>query len=226
LAALQVEYEAAFHLTFHAAELMGKEEVGVATDDERAVLRLLTPVVKLYTARQAIASASEVIEAFGGAGYVEDTGIPRHLRDAQVLSIWEGTTNVLSLDVLRAIDKDEAFRPFMNDLRRRLEDIQSPLLRDLVQRVRTAAVQIEAHAQNAHGDTTDYREAGARAFSYSLARTYAASLLLEHADWQLEHENDSRGAEVSARWCVRDLAPLVDPDPEHREISERLAADE
>ena len=226
LAALQVEYEAAFHLTFHTAELMGKEELGVATEDERAVLRLLTPIVKLYTARQAIASASEVIEAFGGAGYIEDTGIPRHLRDAQVLSIWEGTTNVLSLDVLRAIDKDEAFPLFVNDLRERLEAIRSPLLRDLVQRVRTAAVRIEAHLQKAHTDTSDYREAGARAFAYGLARSYTASLLLEHADWQLEHENDNRGVGVLQRWCASELAPLVDPDPTHREVSERLAADE
>src|SRR5262249_39306737 len=113
LAALQVEYEAAFHLTFHLAELMGEEELGEAPAGETAVLRLLTPVVKLYTARQAIALASEVLEAFGGAGYVEDTGLPRLLRDAQVLSIWEGTTNVLSLDTLRAIEKDGAFEPFL-----------------------------------------------------------------------------------------------------------------
>ena len=48
-------------------------------------------------------SASEYVECFGGAGYVEDTGVPRLLRDAQVLPIWEGTTNVLALDVLRAV---------------------------------------------------------------------------------------------------------------------------
>src|SRR5262249_53677312 len=111
LAALQVEFEAAFHLSFRVAELMGRGETGAATDDERAVLRLLTPLVKLYTAKQAIATCSEVLEAFGGAGYVEDTGLPRLLRDAQVLSIWEGTTNVLSLDVLRAIEKEAAFQP-------------------------------------------------------------------------------------------------------------------
>ena len=118
-----MEFEAAFHLVFRVAELIGKEEVGEASADELAVLRLLTPVVKLYTARQAIASASEVLEAFGGAGYVEDTGLPRLLRDAQVLSIWEGTTNVLSLDVLRAIEKESAFEPFMADIHRRIEAI-------------------------------------------------------------------------------------------------------
>ena len=47
--------------------------------------------------------ASEVLESFGGAGYVEDTGLPVLLRDSQVLPIWEGTTNVLALDTLRAL---------------------------------------------------------------------------------------------------------------------------
>src|SRR4029078_3151803 len=69
-------------------------------------LRLSAPLARLSTGRQAVASASEILEAFGGAGYVEDTGLPVLLRDAQVLPIWEGTTNVLSLDVLRVIAKE------------------------------------------------------------------------------------------------------------------------
>lgn len=51
---------------------------------------------------------------FGGAGYVEDTGLPRLLRDAQVFAIWEGTTNVLSLDMLRAFERDQAL-PILMD---------------------------------------------------------------------------------------------------------------
>jgi hypothetical protein len=53
---------------------------------------------------------SEVIESIGGMAYIEDTGLPRLLRDAQVFSIWEGTTNVLSLDFLRACEKERAMR--------------------------------------------------------------------------------------------------------------------
>ena len=54
--------------------------------------------------------ASEALEAFGGAGYVEDTGLPTLLRDAQVLPIWEGTTNVLALDALLRTDLAEGLR--------------------------------------------------------------------------------------------------------------------
>src|SRR5690606_29002435 len=92
LASLEVECTAALHLAARVAVLLGREECGTASAADSAILRLLVPV------------ASEVVECFGGAGYVEDTGIPRLLRDAQVLSIWEGTTNVLAVDTLRALD--------------------------------------------------------------------------------------------------------------------------
>ena len=101
LAGFQAETEAAFYLAFRVAELTGRSETGEASEGEMLLLRLLTPIMKLTTGKQAVAVASEVLEAFGGAGYVEDTGLPTILRDAQVLPIWEGTTNVLSLDVLR-----------------------------------------------------------------------------------------------------------------------------
>jgi alkylation response protein AidB-like acyl-CoA dehydrogenase len=212
LANLQVDFEAAFVLTFRVAELMGKEETGTATDQEKAVLRLLTPVAKLYTAKQAIASASEVLEAFGGAGYVEDTGLPRLLRDAQVLSIWEGTTNVLSLDVLRAIEKDAAFGPFMADLRTRFERVKDTALSQSVNRIRTAAMRLESYLQKDQIEPMEVLEAGARGFAYGLARTYAASLLVEQAEWLMENEIPSHGLAVAERWCAQELAPLLSPN--------------
>ena len=73
---------------------------------ESRLLRLLTPVAKALTAKESVAVASEGLEFFGGQGYIESTGLPGILRDAQVLPIWEGTTNVLSLDVVRVLRSD------------------------------------------------------------------------------------------------------------------------
>jgi alkylation response protein AidB-like acyl-CoA dehydrogenase len=106
LAGLQAEAEAAFHLAFYVAELTGRSDMDELSEHEALLLRLLTPVMKLTTGKQAVMVLSEVLEAFGGAGYVEDTGLPQLLRDAQVLPIWEGTTNVLSLDTLRALRQE------------------------------------------------------------------------------------------------------------------------
>jgi alkylation response protein AidB-like acyl-CoA dehydrogenase len=226
LAALQVEYEAAFHLAFHLAELMGKDEVDEATAEERAVLRLLTPVVKLYTARQAIAGASEVLEAFGGAGYVEDTGLPHLLRDAQVLSIWEGTTNVLSLDALRAIAREAALEPFLADLGSRLVNVRTAELAPAVANVRAAVARIEAFWRCGVSAGNDFLQSGARAFAYSLARSYAGGLLIQHADWLCQVEQDRHGTIVARRWCAQELAPLVASDESHRADSQALALDE
>jgi acyl-CoA dehydrogenase len=100
------EHRRQFLLTFFVAELFGAAE---CDDDPAAdkLLRLLTPVVKLYTAKQAIRIVSEALEGLGGAGYMEDLGMAKHYRDVQTLSIWEGTTNVLSLDMLRAVQKED-----------------------------------------------------------------------------------------------------------------------
>ena len=100
LAGLEAQTRAAFLLAFELVELMGRQEAGRDAMSNVRLLRLITPIAKLLTARQAVAVVSECIEAFGGAGYVEDTGLPALLRDTQVLPIWEGTTNVLSLDAL------------------------------------------------------------------------------------------------------------------------------
>ncbi len=72
-------------------------------ENDSLLLRLLTPLAKLYTGKAAVACASEGVENLGGVGYLETSGMPRILRDAQTLPVWEGTTNVLSMDVLRVL---------------------------------------------------------------------------------------------------------------------------
>jgi len=226
LAALETEYEGAFDLVFRLVELLGKDDTRTATRDETAVLRLLTPIAKLYTGKMGVAVASEVVECFGGAGYMEDSGIPRILRDSQTLAIWEGTTNVLSLDTLRAIEKDQAFPPFLAEIRARVAAVKRPELAESAARVREAAARLEAYLPRAVAEGLDFVEAGARAFAYSLARTYAGSLLLENAGWSLEHEADRRPLVVARRWCAQELAPLVHADASHRAESRALALDE
>ena len=85
---------------------------------EQLLSRLLTPIGKLTTGKQGVAVASEALESFGGAGYVNDTGLPKLLADAQVLPIWEGTTNVLSLDTLRALKQEGVWESFVGEIRR------------------------------------------------------------------------------------------------------------
>lgn len=106
LASLEDSWARCFAFVFRVGELLGKDETQSISAVEKAELRAMTPILKLYTAKECLRVTSEVCEGFGGAGYIEDTGIPVLLRDAQVFSIWEGTTNVLSLDFLRALKKE------------------------------------------------------------------------------------------------------------------------
>ncbi|HEX7623151.1 MAG TPA: acyl-CoA dehydrogenase family protein, partial [Anaeromyxobacteraceae bacterium] len=129
LAALDAEREGAFLLAFRTAELLGLREGGEAKDQGSLLLRALTPLAKLTTAKQAVAVASEALECFGGAGYVEDTGLPRLLRDAQVLPIWEGTTNVLALDLLRALSAEGARPALAGEVERAARSARDPALR-------------------------------------------------------------------------------------------------
>lgn len=83
-------------------------ENGKGTPQELTMQRVLSPLVKLFTAKEALKVVSEGIECFGALGYMEDSGLPVFLRDAQVLTIWEGTTNVLCWDLVRALQSMKA----------------------------------------------------------------------------------------------------------------------
>ncbi len=216
LAGLQAEAEAAFHLAFYVAELVGRGETGEIDDEESVMLRLLTPVMKLTTAKQAVHVASEVLEAFGGAGYVEDTGLPMLLRDSQVLPIWEGTTNVLSLDALRALGADAlAFQVLKTKVSRWLEAAAHDERLAAAGRICLSALD---HAGSwlarAKQDGQSAVEAGARRFALRLGRAAELALLIKHARWSLEKEGDQRAAAAVSRFASSgiDLPDTQDTD--------------
>jgi len=216
-----VDYAASFHIVMRAVELLGKEETGKATDEESALLRLLTPVTKLFAGKKVMSVTSEVMEMFGGAGYVEDTKMPRMLRDAQVFPIWEGTTNVLSLDVLRAIEKENAFKPFMKEIAAHLQNImKEPMagqqLKGEVQAIEKALKDLETyfHKIVAAGPTgLEDLQANARYFALSLGNIFAATLMTEFA----LHTKDLRDIETARRWCTRNaLFEVPETSASHR----------
>ncbi|KAJ7099435.1 acyl-CoA dehydrogenase/oxidase [Mycena belliarum] len=91
LANISVLYAALTHFTFGAVLLLGKSECGVASQEELARLRLLTPVVKGFTALKAVGAMEECMAALGAQGYIEETGFGRLIRDALVAKILNST---------------------------------------------------------------------------------------------------------------------------------------
>src|SRR5207253_9558073 len=115
---MSAQADGGLYLTMRMAQLLGRIETGEAGAGEAALFRLGIALAKLYTAKQAVAVVSEAIECFGGQGYMEDTGLPVLLRNAQVLPIWEGTTSILSLDALRVLRKTETVEALGAELTR------------------------------------------------------------------------------------------------------------
>jgi alkylation response protein AidB-like acyl-CoA dehydrogenase len=197
LAGVQAEYEAGFHLAFLLVEWLGRHETAEMPPRQRDFLRFLTPVVKLVTGRQAVAGLSEIIESFGGAGYVEDTGIPVLLRDAQVFSIWEGTTNVLALDALRALHTGAALDQLGIEVESALSAVRQVSLHDAGNRARVALNRAMEWLKQASGANL---EAGARRFAMTVGRSLALIALCRHAQWSLDHEQDGRPAAAARRF--------------------------
>jgi putative acyl-CoA dehydrogenase len=102
LADMALESEAALVL----AMLLARAAEADADPSLRAAARIVTPAAKYWICRRAIAATAEAMEALGGNGYVEESPLPRLYREAPVNSIWEGSGNIVCLDVERAIRRE------------------------------------------------------------------------------------------------------------------------
>ncbi|WP_144475260.1 acyl-CoA dehydrogenase family protein [Cytobacillus oceanisediminis] len=100
-------------------EKVMRNEPGVSEKDI-VLNRLYIALLKKETAEQAVHFAHEAIEMYGGNGYIEDFVTPRLLRDAQVLTVWEGTANILGLEVLRLMEKFNAGGLFLEEMKVRI----------------------------------------------------------------------------------------------------------
>jgi putative acyl-CoA dehydrogenase len=153
LADLCVESEAATAL---ALRLAGAYDRG-----ETAFARIATAIAKYWVCKRGPGHAAEALECLGGNGYVEESGLPRVYRQQPLLSIWEGSGNVVCLDVLRA-------------MRREPETVEA-----LLAEIRLAG---EPRLDRLAGDAlADADEEGARRLVERLALALQGSLLVRHA---------------------------------------------
>lgn len=116
--------EQALSLSFLTADALDRAEAG--SQDAAALLRILTPTLKLRATRDARQVTGDAMEMRGGIGYIEEFVTPRLLRDAHLGSIWEGTSNIVALDAMsRAVAKHGAEAALGADWHARLDDSAS-----------------------------------------------------------------------------------------------------
>lgn len=164
LADLCVESEAA---TASALRLARAHDAD-ADAHELAFKRIATPVLKYWVCKRGPAHAAEALECLGGNGYIEESAMARRYREQPLMSIWEGSGNVICLDVLRAMNRSpETLDAFVDEVElakgadRRLDDHLRDLKKDLLDQAT--------------------KERSARRLVEDMALALQGSLLLRHA---------------------------------------------
>ncbi|MGW1744135.1 acyl-CoA dehydrogenase family protein [Streptomyces sp. NPDC002092] len=112
LADLALESEAATTLALRLAAACDD-----GSEQERALLRIAVPAAKYWVTKRCTPVAVEAAECLGGNGYVEESGLPRLVRESPLNSIWEGAGNVQALDVLRALQREpQALNAYLQEV--------------------------------------------------------------------------------------------------------------
>jgi alkylation response protein AidB-like acyl-CoA dehydrogenase len=199
LASVTVHYHALAQISFSAAQLLGKVECQTATGGEEARLRLLTPVLKGFVSLKAVDGVEECMTALGGQGYMEETGIGRLIRDGLVERIWEGTVNILALDLLRAAKQKDAVSSFIEWAYSVLdgEKLHGQDIRQIKLKIRECVDLLPKALE-----TTASNPLAARATLMFVGVIWSALCLFEQATWSYASNDLSLNvdAEVLRRW--------------------------
>ena len=204
----------AFLLTFESVRALDRADGG--DEDARRLTRLLIPMAKILSGKLAVQMVSDAMEAIGGNAYVEESILPRLLRDCQVLPIWEGTSNILSLDVMRANRRDRSYEPFFARVGHALEAAaKEPPLAAIAEQVQERIGRDARSLETMAGQSLDDQQRGAREWVETAGRTMTLALLLEAAS----------GSPLSRRGVRRRPAPpRASVRRDGRDVSRRRGA--
>jgi acyl-CoA dehydrogenase len=197
---MAVDYEAAAAFSFEGARLLDERER--EGDDSYAyqLMRLLIPIAKYKTARMSVEMTSYAMEILGGNGYVREHTTERLLRDAQVLPIWEGPSNILALDTLRALNRENAHEALLPHVQSKLVALEHPHLEALAEEVDERFRELQNALATLATEDGDYAQYHAKRLADLIFDVVTAVLLLEEAQSQLDEEGDARKALVAERF--------------------------
>jgi acyl-CoA dehydrogenase len=200
-----LDVEAALAAVVETAAVLERADAG---DGEAARLaRILTPLLKATVTRRARQTTGEAMEARGGNGYVEEWVNPRLVRDAHLGSIWEGTTNVVQLDVLRAMAREGAHRPLLDWAAGAPRPPHAGLTRLLDRAVR----RLDARCAEVLALPDERRELAMPGLAPALYHLAAATCLAAEAAHQLAAEGSARKLVVALAYAARWLGGAGDP---------------
>ncbi|MBW8051953.1 MAG: acyl-CoA dehydrogenase [Cytophagales bacterium] len=170
-----------FYLVWRAIKALDLADSG--NQNEAELFRLITPMVKKWSAEKGVYIVRESMELMGGLGYIEDTGMPKIMRDVMVTPIWEGVGNIMVLDMLRAMVKSKGFEMMCSEINQNASlhhEYKKPMLTELDDLIR--------FAKGFKDMKQDKMEYSAKLFFEKLTNLYQIALLLgalnkESEDW-------------------------------------------
>jgi alkylation response protein AidB-like acyl-CoA dehydrogenase len=200
-----LDVESCAALVFHGAALLDRADAGDTT--ARRLARIITPLSKFYVTKRARWVTGEALELRGGNGYIEEWINPRLLRDSHLGSIWEGTTNIVALDVLRAILRDEAGAALLDDLRGRLAALRDAPTRHVAAWLAPAIEATATFLAQLPERAAAEREAVMLRLAEQLAHLTMTTLLLEEAEALADATGSYRKLLVATAYARRALWP-------------------
>ncbi|TDD39817.1 acyl-CoA dehydrogenase family protein [Saccharopolyspora elongata] len=208
---MMLHTEAGLGFVLEAAATLDRADAGDA--DASRLIRVLTPLGKHHLCKLAREVTGEAMEIRGGNGYIEDWVNPRLLRDAHLGSIWEGSSNVIALDVLRCIRKDNAHELLADSAQQRLERIADADVKAAAEQLLTEVEGLRTLGKALLSESDEYAQAMCGDFTMLAACTTMASLLFEQADHEARSGRGYRKLLV-AKTYLHHAMRGTDPVPE------------
>lgn len=209
---LQSLYLGDFYLVWRAIQAMDDSEQGKETENQ--LKRILVPMAKWRTADHAVYIVRECMELMGGNGYIEDFVMPKLLRDINVLPIWEGSGNVIVLDILRAAKKSNGVQILFNQIEKTAEKDQNQGS-VVAERFKKWLSAWESLQQE---DDRDVTEATAKPLFKKLIDIYQMVLMINERD-----EITQKWIDPALKYMASSLEPAFDMEaPPQRDTVEDL----
>lgn len=213
---LMVPAEQARTMVFQTAEALRIADTG----DKRAyaLARILTPLIKFRATRDARKVTGDAMEVRGGCGYIEEWADPRIVRDAHLGSIWEGTSNIVALDVIRAIRREGSLPVLGAHLDKLMSesDLPEDLRKDLQDCKQRAFALAETAAERGDDIDTLARRTGTALYNLTtaIAMAWEAS--------QIKSKKRMMLARLVVRHRLQPSDPLADDRAQDMHEAERL----
>lgn len=212
IADIMVEYYAGTASSFYLAYLLDKIEIGEASEQDKATYRMLVNINKYITSINGNYVIHRGIEVLGGNGAIESFSIlPRLYRDIIVLESWEGTHNVLAVQVMRDIAKYRIHESFIASMQSQLKTVTDVRLNESAKIVSEALQHMIALLTKMQNRGQGYTQAHARRFIDLASYIAQAALLLVEAQWELDNELPTFKPDVIYYFVNKHLNADYDP---------------